>query len=124
MIIINYASELNLGPVIVAPELNVTERFESTGVVTVVEWDPENEVSYNISTFPEVSTKFTGEMTVQLTIPYNIQVTVNVSATLCGEERTTKEIFYHGEPQSLVQYCLHAIIESIVTQQFMIVCSH
>ena len=120
MIKINYAT---LGPMIVGPELNVSERFESTGVVTVIEWDSENGVSYNISTFPKVLTTFIGEMAAQLIIPYNIHITVNVSATLSGQRRTTIESFYHGEPQSLVQYVVYTIIESdsIITQQFMII---
>jgi hypothetical protein len=90
---------LNLGPVIVAPELNITERFEPTQVVTVIEWIAESRVSYNISVFPEVLITFMGETTVQLIIPYNIQLTVNVSAILCGQERTITEIIYHGELQ-------------------------
>jgi hypothetical protein len=97
---INYfATELNLGPTIVAPELNATERFEPTRVVTVIEWIAENRVSYNISVFPEVLITFMGEMTVHLIIPYNIQLTVNVSAIICRQERTTTEIIYYGELQ-------------------------
>ena len=76
--------------------LHVTERFEST-VVTYVEWNQENGVSYNISTFPEVFARFTGETTVQLIIPYNVQLAVNVSATLCGQITTTVKTFYYGE---------------------------
>lgn len=84
--------------------MNVTERFEPTEVVAVIEWIAENRVSYNFSVFPEVVTIFIGpgETTVQLIIPYNIQLTVNVSATLCGQERTAIEIIYHGEPQCQV----------------------
>ena len=64
----------------------------------VIEWTPESMVAYNISTFPKVLTTFTGEVTVKLIIPYNVQLTVNISATLCGQEITTTETFYHGEP--------------------------
>ena len=79
----------------------MTERFEPTEVVTVIEWITENRVSYNFSVFPEVITTFIGESTIQLIIPYNIQLTVNVSATLCGQERTAIEIIYHGEPHAM-----------------------
>ena len=77
----------------------MTERFKPTGVVAVVEWIAEDRVSYNFSVFPEVVTTFIGETTVQLIIPYNIKLMVNISATLCGQERIATEIIYHGEPQ-------------------------
>ena len=65
------------------------------GVVTTVEWIPRKFLSYTISVFPEITLVFTGDTRVQLTIPYNTQITVNVSATLCGQEVVTIKHFNH-----------------------------
>lgn len=54
-------------------------------------------LSYNISVFPEISPVFTGDTSVQLTIPYNTHITMNVSATLCGEEVVTIKHFFYGK---------------------------
>ena len=102
----------------VAPILNVTERFEPIEVVIIIEWITENRVSYNFSVFPEVVTTFIGESTIQLIIPYNSQLTVNVSATLCGQERTAIEIIYHGEPQYQVAIAFNNVSCNVMISFF------
>ena len=88
-----------IGPQIVAPELSVTEQPEVFGVLTTVEWIPGRNLSYNVSVFPEVLLDFILDTGVQLTIPYNTQITMNVSATLCEQKVVTARHFYHGKSE-------------------------
>ena len=84
------------------PELNVSvEQFELTGVVAIIEWTGENGLSYNISTFPDVPVAFLGDTSVRMTIPYDIQFMVNVSAMLCGEITTTVKNLFYGKVQKV-----------------------
>ena len=86
---------ITIGPQIVAPELSITEQPELYGVLITVEWIPGRNLSYNVSVFPEVPLDFILDTRVQLTIPYNTQITMNVSATLCEQEVVTARHFYH-----------------------------
>ena len=95
----NYLKNSYIGPQIVAPELNVTEWYEPSGVVVTVEWTRENtySVSYNVSTFPEFPLTFIGDTSVKMAVPYNTQFMMNVSAMLCESHMTTAKNFFHIE---------------------------
>lgn len=86
--------------------------------MAVIKWIKENRVSYNVSVFPEVVAIVIGESTIQLIIPYNIQLMVNVSATLCGQERIATEIIYHGEPQCQVAIAFNNVSCNVMISFF------
>ena len=93
---------------IIAPELNVSaEQFELTGVVIIIKWVRENGISYNISTFPDVPIAFLGDTSVRVTIPYDVQFTVNVLAMLCGKITTTEKNLFYGKVQKVNFSCLY-----------------
>ena len=58
-------------------------------VTVILEWTPENGMSYNVSVVPQVAVRFTGDRSVQLTASYNTVYNVSVVATLCGRNNAT-----------------------------------
>ena len=89
-----------------------------------MEWIPNNLLSYNVSVFPEVPLVFTERTSVQLTIPYNIQLMVNVSAILCGETAmtTVKNFFYmYSKLNSLAVYSVQAYIYNSYKMNFSLI---
>ena len=103
-----FAGVLLLGPSrMIPPEFNVSvEQFELTGVVATIEWTRENGISYNLSTSPDVPIAFSGDTSVRVTISYDIQFMVNVSAMLCGEITTTVKNLFYGKVQKVNFSCL------------------
>ena len=45
-------------------------------------------VSYNVTSSSQVEIKYQGRTTFQLVIPYNVQVNVNIMASVCGQYST------------------------------------
>ena len=54
----------------------------------MLDWAPENGVSYNVTSVPLAGVAFNGSTSVQLTLLYNTQYNVSILATLCGQSNT------------------------------------
>ena len=84
-----------------SPDVIISDIEYGTHNVTVLlRWIPENGVTYNISTEPEVETviNFNTMSTAQITLSYNTHYNVSVLATsVCGRARNHTAIeFYYG----------------------------
>ena len=80
--------------------VNVSEFFGINSVTATMDWTQENNVTYNISIFPQISTavEWLGSSSVQLTLLYNTHYHVSVVATLTHCEKTTTFIpLHYGE---------------------------
>lgn len=60
-------------------------RYEADIVLVVLDWSPEDGVSYNITTIPPVAVVFNASTSVQLTFRYNTQYNVSILTFLCGQ---------------------------------------
>lgn len=71
-------------------------HYETDNILVVLNWTPENGVSYNIiiTIIPRTAIAFNARMSIQLALGYNIQYNVSILATLCGQSDTTIA-FYH-----------------------------
>ena len=70
--------------------INVSEFFDTNSVIATLEWTQQNDVTYNISIFPQISIaniEMSGSSSAQRTLLYNTHYNVNIVATRC--ETTT-----------------------------------
>ena len=76
------------------PALSIADQqFGPNNVKVTLKW-VENEVNFSrLSVFPSVDVRMTGNMTVQLTVPYDVQH--NVSISVCSQPPTkVAELYY------------------------------
>ena len=64
-------------------------RYEADNILLMLDWTPEEGVSYNIVTIPPVAVVYNASTSAQLTLHYNTQYNVSILATLCGQSITT-----------------------------------
>ena len=65
-------------------------HFENNNFTVILEWSQFIGETYSVAVVPEpVHTNFTTSSSVQFVMLYNIQYSVNVTATLCGHRNAT-----------------------------------
>ena len=69
-------------------------RYEADNVLVMLDWTPEDGVSYNITTIPPVAVIFNASTSVQLTFCYNVQYNVSILATLCEQNNATIAVYH------------------------------
>ena len=83
--------------------INISEFFDTNSVIATLEWTQQNDVTYNVSIFPQISiasVEMLGGSSVQLTLLYNTHFNVSIIATRC-ETTTTVFQLHYGEILSL-----------------------
>ena len=76
--------------------VNVSEFFDTNSVIATLEWTQQNDVTYNVSIFPQISVvnvEMLGSSSVQLPLLYHTYYNVGIIATHC--ETTTTFIPLH-----------------------------
>ena len=63
--------------------------FEMDHVSITLEWMPEEGVSYNVTSDQVVDFRYIQRTIVNLTVPYNTPISVNITATSCGRNGET-----------------------------------
>ena len=79
--------------------VNFSEFFGTNSVIATLGWTQQNDVTYNISIFPQISVaniKMSGSSSTQLTLLYNTHYNVSIVATRC-ETTTTIFPLHYGE---------------------------
>ena len=79
---------IHAGVTIPRPFVNVnivSEEFYSNSITVVLEWNEEIGVTYDVAVYPNVTKTFKSKAGLHLSILYNVQYTVNVEASLCGQ---------------------------------------
>lgn len=75
---------------IVVPHMNISAQwFETNSIIVALDWAYKNGASYNVSVDPELAINYTGRSSAQLSLSYNIQYNVSITASLCGRNSTT-----------------------------------
>ena len=79
--------------------INISEFFDTNSVIVTLEWTQQNDVTYNVIIFPQISiasVEMLGGSSIQLTLLYNTHFNVSIIATRC---ETTATIFplHYGE---------------------------
>ena len=69
-------------------------RYEADNVLVMLDWAPEDGVSYSVTTIPPVAVVFNASTSVQLVLHYNTQYNVSILATLCGQSDTTITVYH------------------------------
>ena len=77
-------------------------RYETDNILVMLDWAPEDGVSYNVTTIPQIVIVFNTSTSVQLTLHYNTQYNVSILAALCGERNTAYYDLNFGESASQV----------------------
>ena len=101
MFLIMYAAPSNV-------MVNVSEFFDMNSIMATLEWTQENDVTYNISIFPQIlvaNIKMSGSSSIQLTLLYNTYYNVSIVATRC--ETTTTIIPLHYGEMLKVNFIIH-----------------
>ena len=63
--------------------------FEMDSVSVILEWIPEEGVSYSVSFDQVVDFRYTQRTAVALMVPYNIPTNVTITANACGQNSET-----------------------------------
>ena len=77
-------------------------RYETDNILVMLNWTPEDGVSYNVTTIPQVAIVYNASTSVQLTLHYNTQYNVSILASLCGERKVVYYDLNFGESASQV----------------------
>ena len=77
--------------------MNISREFEADRVRVALEWTHKNGVSYAIRVDPEVNVSYTWRKSAQLVVPYNTKYNINVTASLCGRNRTAFTTINYGK---------------------------
>lgn len=78
-----------------SPHVTIGENLNSRNVSVVLTWNPEFGVSYDVTiTHPEGAIHPVSNTT-ELTLLYNIQYNVRVTASLCGLNHVTNNMLIH-----------------------------
>ena len=75
------------------------EEFGADNVTVTVEWTQQEGVTYQIIIVPQIPIKFTGESSIQLILPYNINYNLSVESALPGNryEAQSHVLLFYGE---------------------------
>ena len=81
ILILNFTGILN------PPDVGAGTRpvFGMGGVSVTLEWIPEDGVSYSVAVDQGMDFRYTQRSTVIMILPYNIRISVNITATSCGQ---------------------------------------
>ena len=79
--------------------MTVSERFEVNSVTVTLQWSTKNGVNYIVNVEPAVAVSHTerSRNIAQLSVPYNMEYNASVTASLCGDNRTTFSLLNYGE---------------------------
>ena len=86
--------------------VNVSGFFDTNSVIATLEWTQQNDVTYSVSIFPQISLvniEMLGSSSVQLTLLYNTYYNVGIIATHC--ETTTTFIPLHYGKINVISSC-------------------
>ena len=79
ILILNFTGILN------PPDVGTRPVFSIGGVSVTLEWIPEDGVSYSVAADQGMDFRYTQRSTVTMTVPYNTHISVNITATSCGQ---------------------------------------
>ena len=69
-------------------------RYEADNVLVILDWTPEDGVSYNVTSIPPAAVILISSYSVQLALHYNTQYNVSILASLCGQSYVTIAVDY------------------------------
>jgi hypothetical protein len=86
-----------------------SEEFGADNVMVTVEWTQEEDATYQIIIVPQIPMiLLTGESSIQLILPYNINYNLSVEATFpCQHQTHSHVLLFYGEfndYESLARY--------------------
>ena len=64
-------------------------HYEADNVLVMLDWTPQEGVSYNVTTIPRAAIVLTANTSVQLALEYNTQYNVSILATSCEQSFAT-----------------------------------
>ena len=89
-----------------------SEWYGSESVTVTFEWTQERDILYNVTVYPlPVVDYYVGSTRIQITVLYNIQYQVSVSATICEHITTAIRRLHYG---LLITTALKAVAHEIM----------
>ena len=75
----------------------ISERHNDNYIDATLGWSREDYVTYSLTVSPDVATRFSDLNVAHLTLFYDVQFNVHVTANLCGRNTTSTEIFFFSK---------------------------
>jgi hypothetical protein len=89
--------------------VNRTNTFEGDGIIVFLEWMEQSGVMYDVTITPQApGIESVSGTSVRLRVDYNVNYTVTISATLCGQNSANNTLsVFAGKSQVVMTLRFH-----------------